>query len=156
MHAFPHPDHDPIEVLQLTPVRVEEIFEGLAPSDLEAGGEGGDLGARGVLALLADVELTHAFRLRLILADDEPVLQPFEADAWARRYARSQAALAVGAFRSLRSWNLSLLTTLDLDDWLRRGYHPERGFVTIDELVRSLAAHDLEQLTRLERLAGSI
>ena len=109
-----------------------------------------------ILAHLADVELAFAFRFRLILGDDQPVLQPFDQDQWARRYFKSDAALAVGAYRSVRSWNLALLTTLDLDDWLRQGYHPEHGLMSIDEMVRRLADHDLNHLAQLQRIAGEI
>lgn len=147
-------DKDPIQVLQFTPLRLEELLETLSPADLEASYAPGKWSPRKVLAHLADVELLYGHRLRLTLAQDEPVLQPFEPDRWAERYERADAALAVATFRSVRSWNLSLLTTLDLDDWLKQGYHAERGMESMDLMVRTLAGHDLNHLVQLERVAS--
>jgi hypothetical protein len=71
---------------------------------------------------------------------------------WAQRYARLDPALAVEAFRGLRAWNLALLTTLTLEDWLAEGYHPERGFESVDLMVRFLAGHDINHLAQLESI----
>jgi hypothetical protein len=147
-------DHDPIEVLQLTPLKIEELLEAFGPADVELSYEPGKWSAREILAHLADVELSHAFRFRQTLAEDEPVLQPFDQDRWAERYRRADPALAVSTLRSLRSWNLSLLASLDLDGWLKEAYHPERGMVSLDLMVRMLAGHDLNHLEQLERIAG--
>ncbi len=79
-------------------------------------------------------------------------LQAFDQDVWAERYARLDPALAVEAFRGLRAWNLSLLATLSLEDWLAEGYHPERGFESVDLMVRFLAGHDINHLAQLESI----
>lgn len=148
-------DRDPIEVLQVTPLRVEQLIHGFVPDDYVRSYAPGKWSAREILAHLADVELAHAFRFRQTLAESEPVLQSFDQDQWARRYRSADPSLAVACFTAVRSWNLALLTTLDLDGWLKEAYHPERGMQSMDLMVRTMAGHDLNHLQQLEAIAGN-
>lgn len=142
-------DLDPIEVLQATPVRLSEAFEELTQADLAAS-HGATSGTRAeLIARLADVELLMGFRFRQLAAVPGVELQQPDLDAWSARYGQLEPSLAVEAFRALRAWNLALLATFGLDDWLAEGYHPERGFESMDQLVRMLAGHDLELLACL-------
>ena len=156
MHDYPDDplqsagNPDPFEVLQSTPLRLEVVFERLTPDDYDLVGGSNLRTIRELLAGLADFETVSAFRFRQILAEDNAGLQPFSLASWSERYDRADPALAVAAFRALRSWNLSLISSLDLDDWLREGYHPQLGVVSIDDLVRRLAANDLARLEELE------
>lgn len=145
-------EHDPIEVLQATPQRLATLVEEMAPSELEASYGVGKWDARHLYAHFADVELGMGFRLRQTLAEPGIELQGFDQDVWAERYARLDPALAVEAFRGLRAWNLALLATLSLEDWLAEGYHPERGFESVDLMVRFLAGHDINHLAQLESI----
>ncbi len=147
-------EHDPIEVLQATPQRLAALLEGMAPSDLERSYAPGKWTARHVYAHLADVELGMGFRIRQVIAHPGIELQAFDQDVWAQRYARADAALAVEAFRGLRAWNLALLATLSLDDWLAEGRHPQRGAESVDLMVRFLAGHDINHLAQLESIVA--
>lgn len=147
-------EQDPIEVLQLTPLYLEGLLEEFKPEDYARSYANGKWTARQIVAHLADVELSHAFRYRQTLAEDLAVLQPFDQDRWAKRYRKADPSLALAAFKGVRSWNLALLATLDLDDWLKEAHHPERGMVSVDLMVRLLAGHDLNHLAQLERIAG--
>ncbi len=144
-------DADPIEVLVATPARLLALAETLDPEAWAARARPDGWSAGEVVAHLADVELGIGFRLRQAVAGT-PQAQPFDQDAWARRYARLDPALAVEAFRALRAWNLALLATFDLDDWLATVDHPERGPESVDEVVRALAGHDLRHLDGIEGL----
>ncbi|HKI58086.1 MAG TPA: DinB family protein [Trueperaceae bacterium] len=145
-------EHDPIEVLRATPQRLAALLEEMAPDGLERSYAPGKWDARHVFAHLADVELAMGFRLRLVLGQPGVELPGFDQDVWAERYGRLDPALAVEAFRGLRAWNLALLTTLDLDDWLAEGYHAERGFESVDLMVRFMAGHDINHLGQLESI----
>lgn len=145
-------EHDPIEVLRATPQRLAGLLEAMTPGDLERSYSTGKWDARHLFAHLADVETAVGFRLRLTLGQPGVELPAFDQDVWAERYDRLDPALAVEAFRGLRAWNLSLLTTLTLEDWLAEAYHPERGFESVDLMVRFLAGHDINHLVQLERI----
>ena len=140
---------DPIAVLQSTPSYLSELVESVGPDELEALGGRDNRSPRDLLAHLADTELVAAWRLRQTVAAPGVQLSSFEPHVWAQRYARLDATLAVESFRALRAWNLALLATLTLQDWLAEAYHPERGFESVDQMVRELAVHDLDYLARL-------
>jgi uncharacterized damage-inducible protein DinB len=139
---------DPIEVLNATPARLLEVAERLNPDDWTLPLSPGGWSAAEVVAHLADVELAMGFRLRQAVAGQTAV-QPFDQDAWARRYRRLEPTLALEMLRAARAWNLALFATFDLDDWLTDLEHPERGSESVDMVVRSLAGHDLRHLDRL-------
>jgi hypothetical protein len=148
---------DPIDVLTATPTIVAGVVERFAEGDWDRSHAPGKWPARTVLAHLADTELGMGFRLRQAVAvpaaDPPHAVQPFDQDAWAARSSRADPWLALEAFRALRAWNLALFGGFSLDDWSRDVFHFERGFESVDTMVRFLAGHDLSHLDQLEAVA---
>jgi hypothetical protein len=72
---------------------------------------------------------------------------PFERDY---RYMRIERFLS--EFRNLRRETTSLLWTVHSHEWRRPAKHPYKGEVTLEEIARSLAQHDLEHLWQVRRL----
>ncbi|MDA0699598.1 MAG: DinB family protein [bacterium] len=142
---------DPIEVLNATPAHLLDLAERLSPDDWDAPLSPGGWSAAAIVAHLADVELAMGFRLRQAVAGQVAV-QPFDQDAWARRYRRLDPAIALETLRATRAWNLALFATFGLDDWLTELDHPEVGPQSVDLVVRTLAGHDLRHLDRLASL----
>jgi hypothetical protein len=140
---------DPVVVLQATPEYLSELMASLSEAQLEAPYAPGKWSPRQVMAHMADVELAFGWRLRQTVAAPGVQLSTFDQDVWAQRYDRMDGALALEAFRALRAWNLALLATFTLHDWLAEAFHPERGFESVDFMVRYLAAHDLNHLAQL-------
>lgn len=151
-------DADPIEVLGSTPSRLSELVERLGADGLERSHAPTKWPAKVVVAHLADTELGMGFRFRQALAvppgDPPHAVQPFDQDAWAARSGRLDVALSLEAFRAQRAVHLALFATLSLDDWATEVFHPERGFETVDQMVRFLAGHDLNHLDQLAVVAG--
>jgi hypothetical protein len=105
------------------------------------------------VAHLADCELVFAFRLRQTLAEDSPVIQPFDQDKWAATYPGVQAREALSVFTAMRGWNLRLIGGALPRAAKRPVTHPERGTMTFLNLVETMAGHDLNHLTQLKRIA---
>lgn len=148
-------DRDPVAVLHETPPRLEELRERLGADGLARSHRPGAWTGSELLVHLADSEMLMGVRLRQVLANDDHLVERMDQDAWARRYPRLDPDLALGTFRALRDWNLALLARLELHDWLKTYRHPElEGPHTVDDLVRHLAAHDLNHLEQLETIAG--
>lgn len=145
-------EHDPIAVLEATPLRLEGIAARFGPDDYERSYAPGKWTAREILAHLADCELGLGFRFRQVLAEPNHRVQPFDQELWARRYARLDPALAIEAFSGLRRWNLALFSGFDLDDWLRPVRYTFEGIGDVDHMVRFLAGHDLNHLQQLDRI----
>lgn len=147
---------DPVTVLRASPGRLEDVRQRLGADGLARSYRAGAWTGQELLAHLADTELVLGFRLRQTLAaGGGNEVQRMDQDAWSRPYARLDPDLALGAFRALRDWNLTLLARLDLDAWLLAYRNPELGREeSLDEMVRIWAAHDVNHLEQLERIQG--
>jgi len=115
----------------------------------------GKWSAAEIVAHLADCELVFAFRLRQTLAEDAPIIQPFDQDKWAATYPGVSAGEALGVFSSLRRWNLRLIEQALPAAADRPVTHPERGTMTFLTIVETMAGHDLNHLAQLKRVAGA-
>ncbi len=140
------------EVLTATPKLLHDIACTLSPEQLEAPYAPGKWSPRQILAHMADCELAFSFRLRQMLAEDNPTLQPFDQTAWSTRYAPYEVPMALSLFCANRDWNLALLTTITPADLARPGLHPERGPITFQTILETMAGHDLNHLKQLQTL----
>jgi hypothetical protein len=108
-----------------------------------------------IVSHLADCEIAHGWRLRQILAEESPLLQPFDQEKWAATYSGISAASALVAFTALRAWNLQFIRTALPAAANRAGTHPERGRVTFRTVVETMAGHDLNHLGQLTKATGA-
>ena len=108
-----------------------------------------------IVCHLADCEIAFAFRLRQTLAEDHHVLQPFEQDKWAAPYNGIAAKDALAVFTALRKWNLLLIEKALPGSASKPVTHPERGAMTFQTIVETMAGHDLNHLTQLKRIAAN-
>lgn len=146
--------HDPLEVLAATPRRLASILKQLGPDGVEISPAPGKWSPCEIVSHLADCELVFSFRLRQTLAEDNPVIQPFDQEKWAAVYAGYSAETALGVFTAVRQWNLALLKGLKAEAMARPVIHPERGAMTFATIVETMGGHDLNHLRPLEALAA--
>ena len=147
-------DSDPIEVLSQLPGLIAHIVAGLSDEALRRPEEPGKWSMVEVIQHLADSDLVWAYRLRMVLAHEEPELGGYNQDLWANRlgYADVSVADAIEQLTVLRSANLRLLRTVPPAALLRAGIHLERGRETLDHMLRLYAGHDLVHVRQLERI----
>jgi hypothetical protein len=134
---------------------LSELASALGSSGLERSTASGKWSARQILCHLADCEIAFGFRLRQALAEDFHIIQPFDQDLWARSYDAYSAAQALDAFSSARSWNVALIERLDAAALAKPLRHPERGDMTFQVLVETMAGHDLNHLKQLQTIADA-
>jgi hypothetical protein len=96
-----------------------------------------------------------AFRLRQTLAEDGPIIQPFDQDKWAATYDGVFASQALETFTAMRKWNLRLIGGAMPAAAGRKTTHPERGTMTFQTIVETMAGHDLNHLGQLQKLIGA-
>jgi len=106
-----------------------------------------------IVCHLADCEVAFAFRLRQTLAEDHHILQPFDQGKWAAPYKDFSAKDALAAFTALRNWNLLLIKAALPASASKPDTHPERGTMTFQTIVETMAGHDLNHLGQLKRIA---
>ncbi len=108
-----------------------------------------------IVCHLADCEIAFGFRLRQTLAEDHHVLQPFDQEKWAAPYSGFSAKEALAAFTAIRNWNLLLISKTLATSASRPVTHPERGTMTFQTIVETMAGHDLNHIAQLKRIATS-
>jgi uncharacterized damage-inducible protein DinB len=143
-------ERDARAVIAATPGLVQRVLDGLTDEQVEAPIAEGKWSPRQIVAHLADCELVFCFRLRQTLAMPSPVIQPFEQDDWAKQYDAYDVDSALEMFRAARVWNLRLIGGLSEADFAREMTHPERGTMTFQTVVETMAGHDLNHLGQLQ------
>ena len=151
-------DRDPFEVQEGLLAALREHVEGMSPGELRQPEGPGKWSVLDVICHLADSELIYGYRLRLIVAEDEPVMVGYDQDRWAQRLHHDAANLDLELERleQLRRFNLRFLRLLNDAEWDRIGRHSERGVESVRRLFQMLAAHDLVHLRQIERIKRSI
>jgi hypothetical protein len=140
-------------ILASTPAALAEVLVAIGDARVSTPPAPGKWSAAEILCHLADCELVFGFRLRQTLAEDGPTIQPFDQDKWAAPYRGVSAGEALGAFKAMRGWNLRLIGDALPAAAGRTMIHPERGEMTFQTVVQTMAGHDLNHLGQLRRIA---
>src|SRR6267142_2136835 len=101
---------------------VAEALLKITPEELDAKPGPGKWSARQIVHHLADSEMTAAVRLRLLVAEDRPVIRGYDQDRFADRlhYDRPHEA-SLELFRASRAATAELMGGLSETEWLREG-----------------------------------
>lgn len=149
-------DRSPREVIDETAGRLKALFDRLGTAGVAKAPAPGKWSARQIVCHLADCEIVFAFRLRQAMAQDHHVIQPFDQDRWAERYASSDAVTALAVFSAVRGWNVHLIDTMSPADREKKLTHPERGEMTVHVVLETMAGHDLNHLAQIEAIAAGV
>jgi hypothetical protein len=141
-------------ILAATPAEIGKLLLAIGPERENEPWTPGKWGAAQIVAHLADCELVFGFRLRQTLAEDSPVIQPFDQDKWAKTYLGVTARQALEVFTALRGWNLRMIGMALPNAADRPMTHPERGTMTFVNVVETMAGHDLNHLGQVKKLAA--
>ena len=148
-------DGRPIDaILAATAGAIAECLEAIGPSRSDLPPAPGKWSPAEIVCHLADCEIVFAFRFRQTLAEDGPTIQPFDQEKWAARYSGVPVAEALAAFSALRNWNLRLIRDVLPSAADRMMTHPERGTMSFQAVVETMAGHDLNHIAQLKRIAG--
>jgi len=146
-------DGRPVQtIMAATAAELAKILEAIGPDKSSTSPAPGKWSPAEVVSHLADCELAFGFRLRQTLAEDEPIMQPFDQDKWAATYSGISTSEALAAFTAMRTWNLLLIKGALPAAAGRKTTHPERGTMTFETIVETMAGHDLNHLGQLRKL----
>jgi hypothetical protein len=143
----------PEAILPATPKAIAVYLEVIGAERASVPPVPGKWSAAEIVSHLADCEIVFAFRLRQTLAEDNPTIQPFDQDKWAAQYSGIPAAQALDTFSALRHWNLRLMQSALPAAAGKAMTHPERGTMTFQTVVETMAGHDLNHLAQLRHIA---
>ncbi len=149
---------DAFEVLAETPGALRQAVAGLTPEQDGTPERAGKWSVRQVVQHLNDSELVGAFRFRMVLAHDAPVLSGYDQDLWAERlgYQDAEIETALQEFTMLRAANLRLVRRATPEDLQRVMRHAERGDEPLSKMIRLYAGHDLVHLAQIRRIRQAI
>jgi hypothetical protein len=82
-------------------------------------------------------------RIRLIVAEDNPTIGPYDQEAWAKNldYGKRKLSQAIETCRRLRVESHELLKDLPEAVFARTGRHAERGITSLRQQVLNSAEH---------------
>jgi DinB superfamily len=146
-------DRDPLETIRQTAGAIRRLLERMPAEQVAMCAPGKKWNAREIVCHLADCELVFSFRLKQTLAEDSPVLQPFDQERWAQRYGNLDVESGLRMFEACRRWNVLLLEATTEEERRRPVTHPERGTLTLWTIAETMGGHDINHLGQLERLA---
>ncbi len=113
----------------------------------------GKWSAHEVIVHCADSETNSVARIRFLLAEEQPVIQGYDQDRWARvlDYHTLPVENALATVATVRANTVPVLQRMSERDWQRAGTHTESGRYTAEDWLKIYAEH-LEIHTRqLER-----
>jgi DinB family protein len=145
---------DPIAMQREAPTIIAALIRGVAREKLKERPTPGKWSVTEIVMHLADDELTSSWRYRQMLEYENPSLAGFDQELWARvgDYASWEAEDALTLFRLLREANLKMFARLTPEQWERGGVHSERGKLTVRDLCRHMAAHDVNHIEQIRRI----
>ncbi|MGD0579940.1 MAG: DinB family protein [Bryobacteraceae bacterium] len=146
-----------IEKIEAFPAQLEQLVARVDDAKLNKTYGVGKWTARQVIHHLADSHL-HAFiRTRFIATVDHPTIQPYDQEAWAQ-VADACTGPVEPSLQILKGMHArwgAFLRALPEAAFARTAFHPERGEVSMDDLVRMYAGHGLKHLEHIRKALES-
>lgn len=149
-------DRDPLAIQAELLDALRRLTAGLSPEALRRPEAPGKWSIVQVVQHLADTEIVVGYRVRLILAEERPVIAGFDQEAWMAAHPEGSLELegAMDQLRALRAANLRLVRSLTPAQLERVGMRPERGPESLRLLLALGAGHDLVHRRQLARIRG--
>jgi hypothetical protein len=135
--------------------RLAAALDTLTEADLDNRSGPGEWSPREIVHHLAVSELIGAVRLRRLIAEKNPAIQPYDQEAYARRlFSERPLDASLGAIKYAIRTNAGILRRLSDEQWTTGGTHLAMGPFDIDRWLTVYSGHlagHVEQLARASR-----
>lgn len=103
---------------------------------------------------IADAELNLVYRMKKIIAEDNPLFVAFDQTKWADSFLYERASVEgpMALFFTLRASMTPILKSLKESDFSRTGIHNEDGKVTLLAVFEHAVAHFEHHLKEIEKI----
>jgi uncharacterized damage-inducible protein DinB len=151
---MPVPTPEQLDRYEMITSSIMTAIEGLDESQIRQQPAEDEWSIHQIVIHLADSEAVGYMRLRLAIAEENPLLPVYQQALWAQRlkYDAQARGLALALFANLRASSAALLRTLTAEEWERVATHPERGRMTVCDLFELYHEHGEIHLQQIERL----
>jgi hypothetical protein len=135
---------------------VAAAVEGATDKELDARPAAGKWSAREIVHHLADSEMTSAVRLRLLVAEENALIRPYDEKSFAiRLHYDRPIANSLLAFRAARLSTGELLDVLTDADFAKTGTHPDHERYGVDRWLEIYAEHAHNHADQIRRARAS-
>jgi len=108
---------------------------------------------RQVVHHLADSHANAFLRFRWVVAEDHPTIKPYDQDVWAQfPDSRMPIAPSLKIVEGLHARWTNFLSSLPPEAWSRTAEHPERGQLTLDDLLDTYSEHGANHVKQITEL----
>ena len=123
----------------------------IKPASLN-GAKDGEWSPAFVIHHVADAEVQFGVRYANALAEDNPAIIPFDEEKFpdALQYHKRSVEASLNAMTSMHAMNYEILKNASEADWKRISTHPQRGAVTLFDLVSMGTNHTEGHVTQLK------
>ncbi len=142
--------------LRNVPDLIDEAIQGLSDDELRRRPSPNEWSALEVCCHLRDYAEEEGVRVRRLVEEDEPALEAYDQEAWARErnYQGDGPARVMTALRAFWGGLAYLLEGLADEQWERAGNHPELGRVTVRSRAEQEVEHARAHLEQIWAIRG--
>lgn len=140
------------------PEALRAAVAGLTDAQLDTPYRDGGWSPRQIVHHIADSHANAFTRFKLGLTEDNPTIKPYDETKWADTAdVRTPVSLSLGIVDGLHGRLVPLLTSMDDGAFARTIQHPERGPLTLTDLLGLYAwhgRHHVAQITAMRARQG--
>jgi uncharacterized damage-inducible protein DinB len=141
------------------PAALRQAVAGLDAAQLDTPYRPDGWTVRQVLHHVPDSHMNAYIRFKLALTEENPTIRPYDEAAWARvaDTARTDPEVSLSLLDALHRRWVVLLESMQPADFARPLLHPERGAMTLDQLLQMYAwhgRHHVAHITELRKRSG--
>ena len=143
-----------IDQIAATPDAIAKIVEKMTPAQLASPYRPGGWTGGQVVHHMADSHANAYIRTKFALVEDNFTVKPYEENVWAEMVDAKSADVAASVLmlRGMHARWVTLLRTLTPEQFQRPLLHPERGPMTIHNLIQLYAWHGRHHAGHLQSI----
>jgi uncharacterized damage-inducible protein DinB len=144
-----------IAEIRAFPPILQSAIAGLNDEQLDTRYRDGGWTVRQVVHHIADSHVNAYLRFRWLVTEDNPTIKTYDQDVWAELPdSRLPLDSSLRIIDGLHERWAAFLDTLPDEAWSRKGMHPERGEVTLDDLLEIYSGHGAHHAAQITGLRG--
>ena len=143
-----------IDQIAHAPAKLREALAGLSAQQIETPYREGGWTMRQVAHHLPESHMNAYIRFKLALTEEDPTIKPYDENAWAELPENfiSMPETSVTLLEALHTRWVNLLRSMADADFSRTLQHPERGRLSLDQMLSLYAWHGRHHVAHITTL----
>jgi uncharacterized damage-inducible protein DinB len=136
------------------PAKLRAAVANLSDAQLDTPYRDGGWTVRQLVHHLPDSHLNWYIRGKLALTENEPTIQPFVENSWAELPDGRAGAIepSLRILEGIHARTVLFFQSLAPEHWTRKFFHPERGVLTIEDILPAFAWHSRHHTAHITEL----